>query len=172
MFAANVFRPLPPSSYATPIIDETTGTAVGGIGGRVIVTTSYEDESAETGSVAEAEFTQTSMVYQVFRAFVDRQRFDTAKAEPYLDRRFVNGLVHRLGTSDAVERLTVRDTVARVWQLCPAVRGHVLHAAVAELADFAYGYAPRHNGVDELLDFFADTVVYAHVKHTVVDKVM
>lgn len=170
MFASNIFRPLPPSSYAMPI-DETTGTAVGGDGGGgggVVVVTTDENDPA----TAQAEFTQMSLVYQAFRAFLDREPFDADKARPHLDRRFVNGLLQRLGSSDTVERMTVRDTVVRLWERCWDVHGHVLDAAVAGLADFAYGYADRHNGVDELLDFFGgDTVDYADNGHAVLDKV-
>uniref|UniRef100_A0A2S2Q0Z5 Serine/threonine-protein phosphatase 2A regulatory subunit psrA n=1 Tax=Sipha flava TaxID=143950 RepID=A0A2S2Q0Z5_9HEMI len=159
MFAANVFRPLPPSSYADT--DEEVAAGRGGIGTAVVVGEPTADEVLEA--------TQTVLVYQVFRAFVDRVMFDADRAQPYLNRRFVNGLVHRLNSGDADERLTVRDIAERVWTTCPAARSTMFRAAADELADFAYGYVPRHNGVNELLDFFAVTAGTAG--HAAVPKV-
>lgn len=154
MFAANVFRPFSPSAFA-----ETDGEAVavrgGGAGPAVVAGEPTADEVLE--------YTQTVLVYQVFRAFVDRELFDSNRAEPHVNRRFVNGLVQRLNSGDVTERLTVRDIVDRVWVTCSAARHHVLRAATVELADFAYGYVLRHNGVNELLDFFAGTAGHAVV---------
>lgn len=150
MFASNVFRPLTPSSYAEA--DDETATGGGGcvgVGQVVAVREPTEDEATE--------HRQTALVYQAFRAFVDRENFDADMAQPHVHRRFVNGLVHRLNSGDAAERHAVRDIVDSVWATCPATRPTVFRAATDELADFAYGYAPRHNGVNELLDFFAGT---------------
>ncbi|XP_003245138.1 serine/threonine-protein phosphatase 2A 56 kDa regulatory subunit gamma isoform-like [Acyrthosiphon pisum] len=162
MFASNVFRPLPPSSYMAADDDECGGVDGGGFGG-----------TAEDHAAAEAvalEFQQTAMAYQTFRAFVDRLAFDGDKAGPHMGRRFAGGLAHRLNAADMNERLTARDTMIRVREMCPQAQAGVLDAAVDELADFAYGYAPRHNGVHELLDLVADTVVYAEVSRPAVEK--
>ncbi|XP_022161303.1 serine/threonine-protein phosphatase 2A 56 kDa regulatory subunit gamma isoform-like [Myzus persicae] len=163
MFASNVFRPLPPSSYMAADDDE-CGVDGGGFGGG---SGAENDAAAEASAV---EFQQTAMAYQAFRAFVDRLAFDGDKAGPHLGRRFAGGLAHRLNAADMNERLTARDTMIRVRETCPSAQPAVLDAAVDELADFAYGYAPRHNGVLELLDFVADTVVYTEVSRPAVDK--
>ncbi|XP_060856652.1 serine/threonine-protein phosphatase 2A 56 kDa regulatory subunit gamma isoform-like [Metopolophium dirhodum] len=162
MFASNVFRPLPPSSYMAADDDECGVDGGGGLGGAA------EDHSA--ADAAALEFQQTAMAYQTFRSFVDRLAFDGDMAGPHMGRRFAGGLAHRLNAADMNERLTARDTMIRVRETCPQAQAGVLDAAVDELADFAYGYAPRHNGVHELLDFVADTVVYTDVSRPAVEK--
>lgn len=171
MFASNVFRPLPPSSYHPAADDELTAAIVSGFGGSVgagpaaaaaaVAAASTADESEAAVVAAAAEYAQTAMAYQAFQAFVDRKLFDADKMAPHVDRRFVGSLVHRLNSGDPDERLTVRDTLARIRDACPSAGGHTLNAVVAELADLAYGYVPRHNGVNDLLEFVADTVVFA-----------
>lgn len=163
MFASNVFRPLPPSSYMSADDDECAFDSGGIFGGAA--------EDLAAAEAAAIEFQQTAMAYQTFRAFVDRLAFDGDKAGPHMGRRFAGGLAHRLNAADMDERLTARDTMIRVRETCPLAQAGVLDAAVDELADFAYGYAPRHNGVHELLDFVADTVVYTDVSRLAVEKV-
>jgi len=141
---------------------------VDGVGGGGLCGGSEDRASVEAAAV---EFQQTAMAYQTFRAFVDRLAFDGAKAGPHMGRRFAGGLAHRLNAADMNERLTARDTMIRVRETCPQAQAGVLDAAVDELADFAYGYTPRHNGVHELLDFVADTVVYTDVPRPAVEKV-
>ncbi|XP_026820730.1 serine/threonine-protein phosphatase 2A 56 kDa regulatory subunit gamma isoform-like [Rhopalosiphum maidis] len=162
MFAANVFRPLPPSSYAAADDDECGAD----VGAAVVGSGAGQDAVA----AAAVEFQQTAMAYQAFRAFVDRLAFDGHAAGPHMGRRFAGGLAHRLNAADVNERLTARDTMIRVRETCPSARAGVLDAAVDELADFAYGYVPRHNGVLELLDLIADTVVYTDVDRPAVEK--
>jgi len=163
MFASNVFRPLPPSSYTAADDDECGLDGGGGLGGAA--------EGYAAADAAALEFQQTAMAYQAFRTFVDRLAFDGDKAGPHMGRRFAGGLAHRLNAADVNERLTARDTMIRVRETCPQAQAGVLDAAVDELADFAYGYAPRHNGVHELLDFVTDTVVYTDVTRPAVEKV-
>lgn len=163
MFASNVFRPLPPSSYATSGDEETSA----GVGAMMA-----EKQILLDGAVTvTAEFTQTAMVYQVFQAFVERGRFNADRAEPYFGRRFIYGLAHRLNSGDVAERMTVGDTISRVWDVCLFSHGFAMDATVAELADFAYGYAPWHNGIDQLFDFLSDTVVYSDVDPAAVKNV-
>lgn len=164
MFASNVFRPLPPSSYVMPIDEETPA----GIGVMIV---EKQIAGPFEGVTATAEFTQTAMVYQVFQAFVERGQFNPDRAKPYFGQRFVYGLVHRLNSGDANERITVGDTISRVWDMCLFSHRFAMDATVAELADFAYGYVPRHNGIDQLLDFLSDTVVYSHVDPVTLKKV-
>lgn len=172
MFAANVFRALPPSSYHPAADDELTAAIVSGFGGSVpgggpaaaaaaVAAASTADESEAAVIAAAAEYAQTAMAYQAFQAFLDRKLFDADKMAPHVDRRFVGSLVHRLNSADPDERLTVRDTLARIRDACPSAGGHTLNAVVAELAELAYGYVPRHNGVNDMLEFVADTVVFA-----------
>lgn len=168
MFASNVYRPLPPSAYAAADDDEcgvdgADGYGFGGGGGG--------GGGVGRDAAAEIESRQTAMAYQAFRAFIDRLAFDGRAAGPHLGRRFAGGLAHRLNAADPNERLTARDTMIRLRETCPSAGAGVMDAAVDELADFAYGYAPRHNGVDDLLEFITDTIVYADVERPAVKKV-
>lgn len=167
MFASNVFRPLPPSSYSRATDDEMVATVIGLSGGGVVVV-----DDSEALAFAE-EHQQTAMAYEAFKAFLGHSRFDVLKADRVLDRRFANGLVHRLNSGDPEERQTVCDLLAQVRDVCPpSVRDRVLDAAVAELADFAYGYAPRHPGVGELLEFIANTIDDCCDRPVAVEKVL
>lgn len=163
MFASNVFRPLPPSSYMAADDDECGG--VDGVGG------GFGSENDAASEAAAVETQQTAMAYLAFRAFVNRLAFDGVKAGPHLGRRFAGGLAHRLNAADMNKRLMARDTMVRVRETCKSAQPAVLDAIVDELADFAYGYAPRHNGVMELLELVADTVVYTEVSRPAVEKV-
>ncbi|VVC24129.1 Armadillo-type fold,Protein phosphatase 2A, regulatory B subunit, B56,Armadillo-like helical [Cinara cedri] len=158
MFASNVFRPLPPSSYTLAAENEAIVAVAASIGMPPVMPKPDYDMMASA-----AEFTQTAITYQAFQSFVDRTEFDAEVASQFFDRRFVNGLAHRLNSGDSYERQTVRDTMARMWYACPFIHEHMLDAVVAELADFAYGYVPRHNGIDDLLHFLANNVVYEDV---------
>lgn len=162
MFASNVFRPLSPSSYMAADDDEC---GVDGVGG------GFGSEYDAASEAAAVETQQTAMAYLAFRAFVNRLAFDGVKAGPHLGRRFAGGLAHRLNAADMNERLMARDTMVRVRETCQPAHLAVLDAVVDELADFAYGYAPRHNGVIELLELVADTVVYTEVSRPAVEKV-
>lgn len=153
MFAANVFRPLSPSSYTET--DDETAASCWGAGPTVVISEPTIDETVE--------FTQTIVVYQVFQVFVERELFNADMVQPHVHRRFVNGLMQRLNSANAAERITVRDIAERIWVTCPAAQQTVFRAAIDELADFAYGYVPRHNGVNELLDFFSGTAGTAAV---------
>lgn len=168
MYASNVFRPLPRSAYTTATDDDVAAIAAAAVGILPVMPVPEENHDRNL-----AELQQTCITNQAFQAFIDRRLFDPDRASRFLDRRFVNSLVHQLNSGNATERTTIRDTMARSWYACPPVREHILDAAVAELADFAYGYRPLswHNGVDDLLEFLTDNVVYEDVRQESIDKV-
>lgn len=180
MFVSNVFQPLPSSSYAIYDDDESLvggapagGGAIVDVMSAVAAIVSREPVNEDKAAKNLEEYIQTAIVYQVFQAFVERASFDPVKAGPYLSRqRFINCLVHRFNLANDYERLFVRGALFRVWQMCPSARLNALHATVTELADFAYGYVPRHNGVEDLLDFLTKVVASDdNVDLSVINKV-
>ncbi|XP_050440048.1 uncharacterized protein LOC126845437 [Adelges cooleyi] len=145
MFAENIFRPLPVSSYV------------------------YEGEE---NSEMTWEFQQTNAVYNAFNAFLWIKCFESAKASEFIDKRFVNALVQRLDSCLDAERSMVKELMTTMFCVTRYLREDLLNAIVDMLTDFGYGFIKEFKGIDVLLCLLRDFIECALVPENVLTKVL
>ncbi|XP_050528017.1 serine/threonine-protein phosphatase 2A regulatory subunit pptr-1-like [Daktulosphaira vitifoliae] len=116
------------------------------------------------------EFENTELVYQMFQAFLKHNGFRPRKAQPFLDKDFVDSTIQRLNSTVTAERIAVRDTIRYLHDTCSFLRSYIFQSAICVLESFAYGKIRYHNGISEMLDVLKYSVIYSSIAETALNE--
>lgn len=140
LFAANVFRSLPPSSAKDiPEFDP------------------EEDEQP-----LEPAWPHLQLVYNLFIRFFDSPRFDMNQAKLYINNKFVLQLLGLFDSEDPRERDYLKAILHRIYgrfvHLRTYIRGQISNIFLAFIYDNPINQAEHHNGIADLLEILSSII--------------
>ncbi|XP_020099449.1 serine/threonine protein phosphatase 2A 59 kDa regulatory subunit B' gamma isoform-like [Ananas comosus] len=144
MVAANIFRPLPPSSSASAA-DSPLEPCIG-IGA---------DDDFEP--FLDPAWPHLQAVYEFFLRFVASPQTDPKIAKRYVDHAFVRRLLDLFDSEDPREREYLKTILHRVYGKFMVHRPFIRRAVADVLCRFVFE-TERHNGVAELLEVLGSVI--------------
>lgn len=142
MFAANIFRPLPPPSSA---LQASSGDH-------------YEPpDSADEEETQDPAWPHLELVYEIFLRFLSLLDIKTLFLKKYIDKTFVLNLLAIFDTEDRRERACAKMILHRIYARLIQLRGFIREQIVVTLQSFVYE-AEQFNGIGELLEIFGSIV--------------
>lgn len=135
MFAANLFRPMPPQSNPNGDV--------------------YDPEEDEP--VLEPAWSHLQLVYEIFLRFIDSPEFNPVVAKKFIDQPFVLQILDLLNSEDPRERDFLKTTLHRAYGKFLHLRAFIRRAMNNIFHNFIYN-DEKHNGVAELLEILGSII--------------
>lgn len=134
MFAANLFRTIPPQSNSFEAFDP------------------EEDEP-----VLELAWPHLQVVYELFLRFVESSELNINIAKKYIDQSFVTQLLELFDSEDPRERDFLKTTLHRIYGKFLNLRAFIRRSINNVFFQFVYE-TERHNGIAELLEILGSII--------------
>lgn len=142
MFAANIFRPLPPPSSAL----------------QASVGDHYEPpDSADEEDTQEPAWPHLELVYEIFLRFLSLLDIKTLFLKKYIDRAFVLNLLAIFDTEDRRERACAKMILHKIYTKIFQLRAFIREQIIVTLQSFVCE-AEQFNGIGELLEIYGSIV--------------
>lgn len=135
MFAANLFRTIPPPS-----------SALGDM---------FDPEEDEP--VLELAWPHLQLVYELFLRFIESTELNTSVAKKYIDHGFVLQLLDLFDSEDPRERDFLKTTLHRIYGKFLNLRAFIRRSINNVFFQFIYE-TERHNGIAELLEILGSII--------------
>lgn len=135
MFAANLFRTLPPSQNPS----------------------GAEFDPEEDEPTLEAAWPHLQYVYEFFLRFLESPDFQPHLAKPYIDQKFVLQLLELFDSEDPRERDFLKTTLHRIYGKFLGLRAYIRKQINNIFYRFIYE-TERHNGIGELLEILGSII--------------
>ncbi len=135
MFAANLFRALPPASNPSG--------------------TEFDPEEDEPN--LEAAWPHLQIVYEFFLRFLESADFQPNLAKKYIDQRFLLELLSLFDSEDPRERDFLKTILHRIYGKFLGLRAYIRKQINNTFHRFIYE-TERHNGIAELLEILGSII--------------
>eukprot|EP00042_Codosiga_hollandica_P019621 m.61155 g.61155 ORF g.61155 m.61155 type:complete len:586 (-) comp49424_c0_seq1:328-2085(-) len=136
MFAANLFRALPPPSVPPGI----------------------EFDPEEDEPALEPAWPHVQLVYELFLKFLEMREFDVPTAKTCLDQKFVASMLELFDSEDPRERDYLKTLLHRLYAKLLHLRTFIRQTVNHIFHKFIFEKPGTHNGIAELLEIFGSIV--------------